>query len=161
MEDKPKRAPKHLRAAARRWWMEVAHSWELEAHLLPYTARGAPSCGRPAAVLVGRQSDGPAVSQRPAPAATQSQRYGTGKIEQTNPVSESGGFSGGAVGCSTGVAGGPTGAVPGLPCASATAAAPISATASAYTSRIFLIGTSKQENERVDAATRANAIPLR
>ena len=90
----------------------------------------------------------------------QSQRYGTGKIEQTNSVSESGGFSGGAVGCSTGVAGGPTGTELGLPFASATAAAPISATASAHTSRIFLIETSRPENERVDAATPANAIPL-
>jgi P27 family predicted phage terminase small subunit len=32
MDDKPKRAPGHLRPATKRWWLSVAQSWELEEH---------------------------------------------------------------------------------------------------------------------------------
>jgi hypothetical protein len=64
----------------------------------------------------------------------QSQRCGTGRIEQTKSMSEDGGSAGGVLGRSTGVDGGPTGSVLGL-CASTIAAAQIIAIARAHMSR--------------------------
>jgi hypothetical protein len=80
--------------------------------------------------------------QTPSPGADQSQRCGTDRIEHTKSVNDDGGSAGGVDGRSTGVDGGPTGTLLGLPLASAMAAAPIIARASAHVSLNCFIRTS-------------------
>jgi hypothetical protein len=94
----------------------------------------------------------------PALPSNQSQRCGTGRIEQRKSISDDGGSAGGVSGRWTGVDGGPTGNVGGL-CASAMADAPTTAIVKAHASRNCDIGDTSQEvNER--CALQASSIPL-